>query len=39
MFLVQALEDGKSLKFPTSETAERKHYRSLSEYYENMGVS
>lgn len=37
MFLLQALEDGKKLKF--AEKEQKKHFRSLSEYYSDMGVS
>lgn len=38
MFLLQALEDKKTLKFPNRET-EVKHFHSLSDYYRDMGVS
>lgn len=38
MFLMQYLEDGKELKFPTKKQP-RKHYHSISEYYSNMGVN
>lgn len=37
MFLLQALEDGKKLKF--AEKEQRKHFRSASEMYESLGVS
>ena len=36
MFLAQHLEDGKKLTFPHEK---KKHFRSLSEYYESIGVS
>ena len=38
MFLLQALEDGKKLKF-ADNVEQKKHFRSLSEYYNEMGVS
>lgn len=38
MFLTQHLEDGKTLKFPNSKST-KKHFRSLSDYYNNMGVN
>lgn len=37
MFLLQALEDKKTLKFPKKQETS-PHYRSLSEYYHDMGV-
>lgn len=37
MFLLQALEDGKKLKFEGKE--QKKHFRSASEMYESLGVS
>lgn len=37
MFLLQALEDGKKLKFTGKE--QKKHFRSASEMYESLGVS
>ena len=38
MFLLQALEDGKTLKFEGNKE-QKKHFRSASEYYESIGVS
>jgi hypothetical protein len=38
MFLLQALEDKKTLKFPR-EKREVKHFKSFSDYYKDMGVS
>ena len=38
MFLLQALEDNKTLKFPR-ESHEVKHFRSFSDYYREMGVT
>ena len=37
MLLLQHMEDGKKLQFPNSN-AMKKHYRSLSDYYSDMGV-
>jgi len=37
MFLLQALEDKKTLRFPKKETD--RHYRSISDYYRDIGVS
>jgi hypothetical protein len=37
MFLLQYLEEGKTLKFPNNKTT-KKHFRSLSDYYNDMGV-
>lgn len=38
MFLLQALEDKKTLKFPRGKQ-EVKHFKSFSDYYKDMGVS
>ena len=37
MFLLQRLEDGKDLHFP-SDKKEVKHFRSLTDYYRGIGV-
>ena len=37
MFILQELEDKKTLKFPNKKEVQ-SHYRSLSEYYNDMGV-
>ena len=38
MFLLQALEDKKDLRFPQKKQQTKKHYRSISDYYNDMGV-
>lgn len=38
MFILQALEDKKDLKFPKREGT-IKHFSSISDYYRSMGVS
>lgn len=38
MFLIQALEDKKTLRFP-KKNSEPRHYKSISDYYKDIGVS
>lgn len=39
IFLLNALESGKELKFENNGDKPKKHYKSLSEFYKSLGVS
>lgn len=39
IFLLNALESGKELKFENNGDKPKKHYKSLSEFYKSLEVS